>query len=67
MEALFNNIIENYLQVFKTKCYDFKSGINLERLSLEEPYQIQHEIIDARVMEGERIIGYKVGCTSKSI
>ncbi len=67
MESLFKNIIENYLQVLKTKCYDLKSSINIEKLSLEESYQIQHEIIDARVKEGERIVGYKVGCTSKSI
>jgi 2-keto-4-pentenoate hydratase len=67
MEAHFENIIENYLQVFKTKCYDLKSGISIEKLSLEESYQIQHQIIDARVKEGERIVGYKVGCTSKSI
>ncbi|MEP7279438.1 MAG: hypothetical protein ABI813_12390 [Bacteroidota bacterium] len=67
MEAPFINIIENYLQVFKTKCYDLKSVTNIEKLSLEESYQIQHEIINARVKEGEKIIGYKVGCTSKSI
>jgi len=67
MESHFKNIIENYLQVFKTKCYDLEPGINVKSLSLEEAYQIQHKIIDARVKEGERIVGYKVGCTSNAV
>jgi 2-keto-4-pentenoate hydratase len=63
----FQNIVGSYLQVFKTNSYHLAPEINLERLSLEEAYQIQQQIIEARVNEGERIVGYKVGCTSRSV
>lgn len=36
-------------------------------LSIEEAYEVQRMVIDARVGEGERCVGYKVGCTSEAI
>jgi 2-keto-4-pentenoate hydratase len=63
----FQNIVDAYLQVFKTKSYHLNPEINLEKLSIEQAYQIQQRIIEARVNGGERIVGYKVGCTSRSV
>jgi 2-keto-4-pentenoate hydratase len=66
MPVAFKNIIEDYLEVFKTKCY-VTSNFDLQQLSLREAYQIQQAIIEERVKEGEKIVGYKVGCTSRPV
>src|SRR3954468_23679284 len=38
-----------------------------DRLSLDEAYRIQLAMIDRRVAEGEKQIGWKVGLTAKAI
>ena len=42
----------------------FSEGVSL---SLEEAYLLQAAVAELRVRRGERIIGYKVGCTSPTI
>ena len=39
----------------------------LTSLSLDQAYRVQRSVIQKRVEKGERIVGYKVGCTSKAI
>jgi 2-keto-4-pentenoate hydratase len=39
----------------------------LNSLSLAQAYEVQTRVIAMRVREGERIIGWKVGCTSRAI
>ncbi len=36
-------------------------------LSLEQAYALQGEVARLRVERGERVIGYKIGCTSRAI
>jgi 2-keto-4-pentenoate hydratase len=40
---------------------------DIKTLSIEEAYQVQQFVVEARVGRGERIVGYKVGCTSEAI
>jgi 2-keto-4-pentenoate hydratase len=63
----YQDIVDAYFQVHQTRHYQLASAMNLESLSVAQAYQIQHQIIEARVNEGERIVGYKVGCTSRAI
>ena len=42
-------------------------GIDLNELTLDEAYEVQGLVADARVRSGERVVGYKVGCTSEAI
>lgn len=37
------------------------------RMTAEEAYELQTEITRLRVQRGEKVIGYKIGCTSKVI
>jgi 2-keto-4-pentenoate hydratase len=39
----------------------------IESLSLDDAYEVQRRVIAARTAEGERVVGYKVGCTSRAI
>ncbi len=39
----------------------------IESLSLDDAYEIQRRVIAARTSAGERVVGYKVGCTSRAI
>ncbi|QDT59749.1 2-keto-4-pentenoate hydratase [Stieleria bergensis] len=36
-------------------------------LTVEQGYRLQDEVSKLRVQRGERVVGYKVGCTSKTI
>ena len=42
-------------------------GERREPLSLEEAYRVQAEVSRLRVQDGDKIAGYKVGCTSAEI
>ncbi len=39
----------------------------IESLSLDDAYEVQRRVIAARTAAGERVVGYKVGCTSRAI
>src|SRR5262245_10254559 len=39
----------------------------IEALSLDDAYEVQRRVIAARAAEGEQVVGYKVGCTSRAI
>ena len=40
---------------------------SLTALTIDQAYTIQQLVIDARTERGERVVGYKVGCTSSAI
>jgi len=67
MNKSHNNILKAYLELFRTRAFNPQSPIDLESISLEDAYRIQKEIISERVKQGEKIVGYKVGCTSAPI
>jgi 2-keto-4-pentenoate hydratase len=39
----------------------------IESFSLDDAYEVQRRVIAARTTRGERVVGYKVGCTSRAI
>ena len=39
----------------------------IESFSLDDAYEVQRRVIAARTAGGERVVGYKVGCTSRAI
>lgn len=39
----------------------------IEALSIDEAYQVQASLIESKIARGEKIAGYKVGCTSGAI
>lgn len=57
---------ERFLGAFDRHALD-TSGVPVHELSLAEAYHIQSLVIDKRVARGERVCGYKVGCTSRAI
>jgi 2-keto-4-pentenoate hydratase len=40
---------------------------DIETLLIDEAYQVQQLVVEARIDRGERRVGYKVGCTSEAI
>lgn len=67
MNKSLNDILETYLELFRTKSFNLRVPLDLESISLEDAYKIQKQIILERVKQGEKIVGYKVGCTSAPI
>jgi len=60
-------IAEAFLQFYPPKDDDHLSDVDITALSLDDAYDIQKRIAALRESEGARIVGYKVGCTSRSI
>lgn len=67
MTTNYSNILQAYLELFRTKYFSPKQSLDLESISIADAYRIQKEIIKKRVIQGEKIVGYKVGCTSAPI
>lgn len=57
---------EQQLLDYENRCPGslFEKGLSL---SVEEGYRLQHAVARLRIERGDRIIGYKVGCTSATI
>ena len=62
-----DDISTAFLQVHLSKHWDPPCGFSIESLSVEDTYEIQRRVIAARVARGEKVVGYKVGCTSRAI
>ncbi len=60
------SIARAYQTVFETQQWE-DPGIEVGSLSLAEAYEVQRLVIAGRVRNGERPVGYKVGCTSPAI
>jgi 2-keto-4-pentenoate hydratase len=43
------------------------NGLDISRLSLAQAYEVQDGFIAARVQQGAKVVGWKVGCTSTAI
>jgi len=56
-----------FLDVFRHGILRRRSSLEIQRITLSDAYRIQDKVIGARVNDGERIAGYKVGCTSEAI
>jgi 2-keto-4-pentenoate hydratase len=52
---------------FRNHSLERASDVGIQTLSLDEAYSVQRKYLDGRVAAGERMVGYKVGCTSPAI
>jgi 2-keto-4-pentenoate hydratase len=53
--------------IFRFHRLERSGTADIGALSLDEAYAVQEKFIAARLIEGERAAGYKVGCTSPAI
>jgi 2-keto-4-pentenoate hydratase len=71
VEANLNREVEAFscemLEIFHRHQLTRQTTIDINSLSLEQAYQVQDRYVAARVSLGERVVGWKVGCTSKAI
>lgn len=44
-----------------------EGGCQISELTIDDAYQVQDRVTQKRIASGERIAGYKVGCTSSAI
>jgi hypothetical protein len=58
---------DTFLGIFDGHDYDGRCDVPVGSLSLDDAYEVQRRVIEARISRGERAVGYKVGCTSRAI
>src|SRR4051812_41557807 len=56
-----------FLGLFRGQDDEGGHGTPIVSLSLDDAYEVQRRVIEARTAGGERVVGYKVGCTSRAI
>jgi 2-keto-4-pentenoate hydratase len=61
------DIAEAFLQIWLSKTLDFPARFDIGSLSIDDAYEVQRRVIAARQSQGETVVGYRVGCTSKAI
>lgn len=66
MDSL-NDVAEAFLHIWLSKTFDSSVDVDIGSLSIDDAYEVQRQVIAARVAQGEHIVGYKVGCTSRAI
>jgi 2-keto-4-pentenoate hydratase len=59
-------LADAFFTAYYTKTWRLEKS-SLEHLSIAEAYQIQDRVCEKRIGRGERVVGYKVGCTSRAI
>ena len=59
-------LADAFFTAYYTKVWELEKS-SLEHLSITEAYQIQNRVCEKRIGHGERVVGYKVGCTSRAI
>jgi 2-keto-4-pentenoate hydratase len=65
--TVLNDLAEAFLQIQLTRRLQSGISVDLTALSIEDAYEVQRRVIAARVARGEKVVGYKVGCTSDAI
>lgn len=58
---------EAFLQIHLSKNLDSSVEFDIGALSIDDAYEVQRQVIAARESQGETVVGYKVGCTSRAI
>jgi 2-keto-4-pentenoate hydratase len=56
-----------FLGLFRGHDDEGRHGTPIVSLSLDDAYEVQRRVIEARTAGGEQVVGYKVGCTSRAI
>ncbi len=62
-----DDVADAFLQIHRSKSLDREHAFDMASLSVEDAYEVQRRVIAARVATGEKVVGYKVGCTSRAI
>lgn len=62
-----DGLAEDFYWIFHQKEPQRLAKGLVETLSLGEAYAVQDRVVQRRVMDGERVAGFKVGCTSNAI
>ena len=62
-----NEIAELAFQIWETKSLPPDAAVQMESLSLADAYEVQSKVLEQRIAGGEKVVGYKVGCTSGAI
>jgi 2-keto-4-pentenoate hydratase len=62
-----NEFVDAFLTIWNTQGLPQGCSVNVRGISLEEAYVVQRGVIACRMADGERVVGYKVGCTSTAI
>lgn len=57
----------SFSNAFSTGRFDGDLSFSIGSLSLDDAYRIQDEAVRLRMEKGERVVGYKIGCTSRAI
>jgi 2-keto-4-pentenoate hydratase len=58
---------DDFYRAFKDRRREPGPSLDIGKLTIQEAYRIQKQVIEHRILDGERPVGYKVGCTSKAI
>ena len=58
---------DTFLRLFQEHQFSRGDDEPITSLTLQDAYQVQQMVIDARTGGGEQVVGYKVGCTSDAI
>lgn len=61
------DIAKVFLHIWLSKTLDSSAHFDIGSLSIDDAYEVQRQVITARVAQGEQVVGYKVGCTSRAI
>jgi 2-keto-4-pentenoate hydratase len=64
---LIDYLSENFQEAFLQGSFSGDRTIDIQQLSIEQAYQVQEKVTLLRINRGEKVVGYKVGCTSKAI
>jgi 2-keto-4-pentenoate hydratase len=66
-DSITQEFASTFLELFDAGRLKQEHLIPIQSLTPEQAYQVQDSVIQQRVARGERIAGYKVGCTSRAI
>ncbi len=61
------DIAEAFLQIHLSRKLDASVEFDMGALSIDDAYEVQRQVIAVRESRGDRVVGHKVGCTSKAI
>jgi 2-keto-4-pentenoate hydratase len=66
-EPLFDLFAAEMAGIFRDHQLKRRTDIDIRTLTLDQAYEVQGKYLAARQADGERPVGYKVGCTSPAI
>ena len=61
-----HRLAQSFYTFFRTGVFKSEQ-IDIGKLTLEQAYECQHYYHKLRIADGDRAVGYKVGCTSAAI